>query len=462
MPPGASGWHVANGWRFRRPAGATGGRVRHQIIYAMCRRPTRALASEAKSAGTVLGPWPRGAWSRARQGWGRGATRLAARGLGKSAQAALPRLAGAVTREGVMGAGLSDWGRGSAKRTREDLTLSEAAHHLALATGKGAAIGAGLGALGWGVGTAARKVKAKYNIGVGATKSLRQEQALVRAEAEAVQAAGATEAQLARVSNRLDDISSRLVQAQTKTAGGILSKVMAYGVGHAMGGGPVGGLIGSIIPKRLVDGVKKMLGGKASRLAADPRQLSLGIGGAQATSVPLSTVVESVTKKLAPTASTAAVASMNAAELDQAAGELGHVDVPSLGVGLLASLPESMPMPIKESVVNRVTAAMGFLQGEAPSRPDEGRIASGATSTPPASELRRYQRSFKAIVQPDSVVESFLAGPPPPGPGQGLAGGLPRGAGAAPVHCPRRGGCPGRWRWQVRPRQGCPDLHPAG
>jgi hypothetical protein len=190
----------------------------------------------------------------------------AERGAGVSAEATLPRLAGTLAREGALGAAMG-LGQGTSEVALQqgEISLGEAAHHLAVAAGKGAGIGAALGGATWGLGTAGRRVRDRYALRVGEIKQLRTERGALQAEMESLAAGGASEAQLVAAQNQLANVSTKLNELQARAVGKMFTRALAYGVGHAVGGGITGGLLGVVIAPKLLSGLRGALrehGGK--------------------------------------------------------------------------------------------------------------------------------------------------------------------------------------------------------
>lgn len=211
--------------------------------------------------------------TRAGVGVGKAATGGVARMLAQSSARALPRLAGSLTREGLIGAGIgAGAGISEAALAPESLSPGELAARVLGEAGKGAAFGAGLGTLTWLSKTAALRAKQSYTLGLEEIKALRGERGALRAELEAATASGAAAESTARLEAQLAGVSSQLHEAQMGAVGKVFSRAAAYGLGHAIGGGVVGGLVGVIVgPKVLKTALAslKPLGEKAAGALVD-------------------------------------------------------------------------------------------------------------------------------------------------------------------------------------------------
>lgn len=191
---------------------------------------------------------------------GTAAAKGAARALGTSATAAIPRLAGAVSREGLMGAAL---GAGQSVSdialTPGEMSAGEIAARVLSGAGHGAAIGAGVGGLGWLAGTAGRAIKDKYTLGMEKIGSLRTERAALDAEAAALRESGAAAEQIARVDAQAASVAQQLHDAQVGALGKVLSRTASYALGHVVGGGLVGGLVGVLAGPKAIQSMISVL-----------------------------------------------------------------------------------------------------------------------------------------------------------------------------------------------------------
>lgn len=203
---------------------------------------------------------------------GEGATAAAARLLGTSASRAAPRLAGALSREGFVGAAFGA-GQGISDVALDPgaLTPGEQAARILSQAGKGAAIGAGIGSLSWLGQTGIARIRDRYTLGMAEIKALRGEKAALEAEQATLQASGASAEQAARLQAQLSGVAQELHERQVGAIGKLFTRAAAYGIGHAIGGGVTGGLVGVLVaPKmlRAFAGALEPLGVKAGNLAS--------------------------------------------------------------------------------------------------------------------------------------------------------------------------------------------------
>lgn len=182
---------------------------------------------------------------------GEGTTALAARLLGSSAGRAAPRFAGALAREGLIGATVgAGQGVSDIALSPELLTPGEQAARLLSSAGKGAAVGAGLGGLSWLGQTGMARIRDRYTLGLREIKALRGEKTALEAERTAMEASGASGEQMARLDAQLSSVAQDLHERQIGAVGKLFTRAAAFGIGHAIGGGMTGGLIGILVAPR--------------------------------------------------------------------------------------------------------------------------------------------------------------------------------------------------------------------
>lgn len=176
-----------------------------------------------------------------------------ARMLAGSATRPLPQLAGAVVREGLIGAGVgAGQGISDVALAGDQMTPSEAVARIISSAGKGGAWGSGLGGLTWLARTGASKVKDRYTLGLEQIKGLRGERAALEAELSAAEASGASVEHAAQLQAQIAGVAQQLQEAQVGAVAKAFSRVAAYGLGHAIGGGVAGGLVGVVVgPKAM-------------------------------------------------------------------------------------------------------------------------------------------------------------------------------------------------------------------
>ena len=224
------------------------------------------------------------------------ASRGAAKALGKRAgvevleTAALPRLAGAVGREAAFGAGLGA-GHAVSAASLQDMEAGAAAERVITELATGAAFGAGLGVLAFGAGSAARRVKRKFDSGIGKVKELGQAKKGLQAQRDEMVAEhpglnpaetmapvppASIAEQFARLEGGLEAVSVELTKANSALVGKLLTRSVGMGVAIGLDGGITGGILGAVIAPRAVKALKGYLGGTFK-----------GIGGAAGKAIPV-------------------------------------------------------------------------------------------------------------------------------------------------------------------------------
>ncbi len=128
--------------------------------------------------------------------------------------------------------------------------------------------------------------------------------------------------------------------------------------------------------------------------------------GAHVLSRPIGRAVEGLTNKVAPAARLAAIDAMTSVEWKAAGSEIARVDPMQAEISIRALLPESTPPEVAEGVTARVKAALGFLQTLQPAQAALERVVPMGHDARP--ELAAgYQRAFKAVVDPGSMLVAF-------------------------------------------------------
>ncbi len=184
---------------------------------------------------------------------GEAATAATARALGGSAARALPQLTGTLAREGAIGAALGVGGATTdVALAPGEMSPGEIAARLLGGGGKGLAWGSGLGALSWAARTGVGRLRDRYTLGLDEIRGLRTERAALEAERESLRASGAAAEQVAKLEAQLGGVAQELHDRQIGAIGKLFTRTAAYGLGHAIGGGVVGGLVGVIAAPKAI------------------------------------------------------------------------------------------------------------------------------------------------------------------------------------------------------------------
>ena len=128
--------------------------------------------------------------------------------------------------------------------------------------------------------------------------------------------------------------------------------------------------------------------------------------GAHVLSRPIGRAVEGLTNKVAPASRLAAIDAMTSIEWKTAGAEIARVDPMQAEISIRALLPESTPPEVAAGVTARVKAALGFLQSIQPAQASLERVVPmGKDARPEAAAS--YQRAFRAVVDPGSMLVAF-------------------------------------------------------
>jgi gas vesicle protein len=194
----------------------------------------------------------------------------AARLLKTTETAFVPKLAGAATREGAIGAAFgAGQGISDVALSEKDLSGVDMLLTIAKNAGTGAGFGAGLGALSSSVGHVGKRAFKKLSSNIDEMKTLRAEKTSLEAERAAMAARGVPDGALAAADEQIAAVGMKLKEVQTAVATRVFTKSLGLAIGNTIGG-PIGMGAGYLFAPKAFDVLKTALRplSKAARSAS--------------------------------------------------------------------------------------------------------------------------------------------------------------------------------------------------
>ena len=335
------------------------------------------------------------------------------RALGaKTAARTGSEVAGAAAREATVGAGFGAGG-GLSQAALTDMDTADATKAVVRGLALGAAAGGGLGA----AGAVGRKAAAKAGELVQKFQRARKDLDAAKASAglrqqlddlsTAKEAAGGPSPKQRTLTDRVMlAAAERLENAQTGLAETLFSKAIGAGVGSALGGFG-GGAVGYVLTPKAVDLARKvvlepLMRKGAGNAAGQMLERAAGATGRQLQKLETERISRLAVAKMAP----GELAMLDDADMRALAAEIPRMDGTSIGTTLAMQFPVVTPEPLTVAAVGGVRTALDYLQEANPNPPPE-RIPTGAPTEASQTAQEQYMRQVAAVVQPESVIDSF-------------------------------------------------------